>query len=157
MNNKYHHQCIFIGLAAWLCTSCSYIQYYQQQIQYTQIQNKISISTLNKVNQYTSRTPFQKTYEFEFNNLNNKPYALIFYISESSFSNSIIKHRNDDDLHRDAVRVDDSKIILAALNKNLPKADSITWQQVANHIEEDVARDGYYVMQEYIRLKMRDL
>ena len=157
MDNKYFHQYIFIGLAAWLCTSCSYIQYYQQQIQYTQIQNKISISTLNKVNQYTSRTPFQKTYEFEFNNLNNKPYALIFYISESSFSNSIIKHRNDDDLHRDAVRVDDSKIILAALNKNLPKADSITWQQVANHIEEDVARDGYYVMQEYIRLKMRDL
>ena len=157
MDNKYYHQYIFMGLAVWLSTSCSYIQHYQQQTQYAQIQKKISISTLNKVNQYTSRSPFHKTYEFEFNNLNNKPYALIFYISESSFSKSIIKHRNVSDLHRDAIRVDDSKNILTTLNKNLPKPESITWQQVANHIEEDEARDGYYVMQEYIRLKIRDL
>ena len=157
MDNKYFHQYIFIGLAALLCTSCSYIQHYQKRTQHAQIQVNLSISTLNKVNQYTSRTPFHKTYEFEFSNSNDKPYALIFYISESSFSKSIIKHRNTSDLHRDAVRVDDSKNILTALNKNLPKPESIIWQQVANHIEEHAARDGYYVMQEYIRLKIRDL
>ncbi len=157
MDNKYFPRHVFIGLAALLCTSCSYIQHYQQKSQHVHIQNKISASTLNKVNQYTSRTPFHKTYEFEFNNINNKPYALIFYISESSFSKSIIKHRKANDLHRDAIRIDDSKDILAALNKNLPKPESISWQQVAYHIEEDEARDGYYVMQEYIRHKIRDL
>lgn len=157
MDNKCFHKHIFIGLAALMCTSCSYIQHYQQQAQYSQIQNEISFSKLDRVNEYTSRTPFHKTYEFEFRNSQNKPYALVFYISESSFSKSIIKHREENDLHRDAVRIDISKNILSALNKNLPKPESITWHQVANQIEEDDARDGYYVMQEYIRLKIRDL
>ena len=156
MDKLNYHQSILIGAIVWFCTGCSYLQHYQQQSEYAQIHSEISIATLDTVNQYTSRTPFNKTYEFEFNSSNEKSFALIFYISESSFSKSIIKHRNINDLHRDAVRIDGSKDILASLNKNLPKPESIAWQNVSNHIKEDEARDGYYVMQEYIRLKVRE-
>jgi len=157
MDNIYFQRYIFIFLVAWLCSSCSYIQHHQQETLYSQIENKITLSKLDKVNEYTSRTPFHKTYEFEFNLTNENPYALIFYISESSFSKSIIKHRKTSDLHRNAIRIDDSKSIMTTLNKNLPDADSITWQQVASHVSESEARDGYHVLQEYIRLKIRDL
>ena len=157
MSTKFFCQHLLAGLAAVLCTSCSYIQHYQLQAKYSHIQNNISLSTLDRVNEYTSRTPFHKIYEFEFNTLQNNSYALIFYISESSFSKSIIKHHNANDLHRNAIRIDNSKYILSTLNKNLPNPDSIIWQQVANQIPENDARDGYYVMQEYIRLKISEL
>ena len=148
---------LLILLAILFCINCSYIQKHQQEIQYSQIENKITLSTLDRVNEYTSQTPFHKTYEFEFDNSKNDPYALIFYISESSFSKSIIKHRNASDLHRDAIRIDDSKNILTTLNRNLPKPDSISWHQVSNHVTEEEARDSYHIMQEFIRLKIRDL
>ena len=156
MYNKYF-QYTLAFLTVLLCASCSYIQKHQQEAQYSIIENKITLSTLSKVNEYSSQTPFHKTYEFEFDNSKHASYALIFYISESSFSKSIIKHRNANDLHRNAVRIDASKNILTVLNKNLPNADNIRWQQVANHVTEDEARDGYHIMQEYIRLKIRDL
>jgi hypothetical protein len=156
MYNKFFQK-LFICLAALLCTNCSYIQKYLQETQYSQIENKITLSTLDKVNEYTSQTPFHKTYEFEFNKSKDNSYALIFYLSESRFSKSIIKHRNAIDLHRNAIRIDNSKNILTTLNKSLPHADSISWQQVSNQVTEDEARDGYHIMQEYIRLKIRDL
>lgn len=157
MNKKYCSEYILIAITTLVCFNCSYIHHYQTQEQYSQIQDNISLSTLNKVNEYTSRTPFHKTYEFEFNNSNNNSYALIFYLNESSFSKSIIKHRKENDLHREAIRVDESKFILRDLEDNLPKASVIAWRQVANHIAADEARDGYHIMQEYIRLKIRDL
>ncbi|MFK7816503.1 MAG: hypothetical protein AB8B92_09210 [Gammaproteobacteria bacterium] len=157
MNKKHCSEYILIAIATLVCTNCNYIQHYQTQEQYSKIQENISLSTLDKVNEYTSRTPFHKTYEFEFNNSNNNPYALIFYLNESSFSKSIIKHRKENDLHREAIRIDESKFILRDLENNLPKASVIAWRQVANHIAADEARDGYHVMQEYIRLKIRDL
>jgi hypothetical protein len=157
MSNKFFCQHLLVGVIAALCTSCNSIQHYQLQAQYSHIQNNISLSTLDKVNKYTSRTPFHNTYEFEFNTSQNYSYALIFYISESNFSKSIIKHRNANDLHRNAIRIDDSKNILITLNKNLPNPDGIIWQQVANQVAENDARDGYYVMQEYIRLKISNL
>lgn len=146
-----------IANATLVCSSCSYIQHYQQQEQYSQIQKNISSLTLDQVNEYTSRTPFHKTYEFEFKNTSDSSFALIFYLNESSFSKSIIKHRQANELHRKATRIDESKLILHELNKNLPKASVIAWRQVANHIAVEEARDGYHVMQEYIRLKIRDL
>lgn len=146
-----------IFLAVLVCVNCSYIQKHQLETQYSQVEQEISLSTLNNVNEYTSQTPFQKTYEFEFDSSNNNPYALIFYMSESSFSKSIIKHRNIGDLHRSAVRIDESVNILTALNKNLPNADHVSWQQISNQITKEEARDGYHVMQEFIRLKIRDL
>lgn len=157
MRNQPYQPYILLCLVVLLCTSCSYIQNYNEQERYTHIQNDISLSRLDKVNEYTSRTPFHKTYEFEFNNRNSESYALLFYINESSFPKSIIKHRKLNDLHRDAVRIDDSKNILNALNKNLPRPETIAWPQVANQIEKDVARDGYHVLQSYIRLKIREL
>jgi hypothetical protein len=147
----------FIAIATLVSANCSYVQHYQEQEKYSQIQNNISLSTLDKVNEYTSRSPFHKTYEFEFNNANNNTFALIFYLNESSFSKSIIKHRHAKDLHRDAVRVDENSVILQKLQESLPRENLITWKQVASHIEEHEARDGYHVMQEYIRLKIRDL
>lgn len=157
MYNKVFHQHIFMYLAVLLCANCSYIQKHQQEAKYSIIESKITLSRLDKVNEYTSHTPFHKTYEFEFDNSKDDSYALIFYISETSFSKSIIKHRNANDLHRNAVRIDASKNILTALSKNLPKAENVSWQQVANQVTEDEARDGYHIMQEYIRLKIRDL
>lgn len=157
MDNKFFQRYVFVILAAWLCTSCSYIQHHQQQAQYSQIENRITLSKLDKVIEYTSRTPYHKTYEFEFNQSKEDSYALIFYFSESSFSKSIIKHRKKNNFHRNAVRIDDSKNIMTALNKNLPDADTILWPQVTNHVSENDARDGYHVLQEYIRLKIRDL
>ena len=157
MNNKYFYQNVFMVIIVLYCTSCSYIQHYQQQAHYSKIKNELSVSTLKQVNEYTSRTPFHKTYEFEFSTTENKSFALIFYISESSFSNSILKHRNADALHRDAVRIDDSKKLLTALNKNLPNINNIAWTQVTNQIKHNEARDSYHVMQSYIRLKIRDL
>ena len=157
MKNKYYLKYIFLGLAALLCSSCSYIEHRQQQESFETIQNDISTSTLDKVNKYTSRGNFNKTYEFELINSTNKPYALIFYINESSFSESIIKHRKENDLRRNAVRIDESKEILSTLNNSLPKPKNITWQQVANQIEQEDARDGYFILQEYIRHKIRDL
>jgi len=157
MSKCLSRQIILIAFVALQCASCSYVQHYQQQSQFSYIQNNISLSTLDKASKYTSRTPFHKIYEFEFNNSHNKPYALIFYMSESSFSKSIIKHRDANDLHRNAIRIDESKNVLSTLNINLPNPDNIIWQQVSKQIEKDEARDGYYVMQEYIRLKIRDL
>lgn len=157
MYNRFFYQKLPLLLVALLCTSCSYIQKHQQEAQYIQIENKITLSRLNKVNEYTSQTPFQKTYEFEFDNSNDNSYALIFYLSESSFSKSVIKHRNANDLHRSAIRIDGSKNLLNALHKSLPKADHVSWNQVAHHVTENEARDSYHIMQEYIRLKIRDL
>ncbi|MGH1538110.1 MAG: hypothetical protein ACRBDX_08710 [Gammaproteobacteria bacterium] len=157
MNNMCFHKILFIWLTVLLCTSCSTIQHFKQQAKYSDIQADISPSTLNKVNEFTSRTPFHKTYEFEFATTSNKFYALTFYISESSFSKSMLKHRKVNELHRNAVRIDHSRNILTALNKNLPKSESITWLHVAHQLRKDDARDGYQVMQEFIRLKIRDL
>lgn len=157
MNMKNGSEYILIAIATLVCANCSYIQHYQKQEQYSKIQENLSLSTLDKVNEYTSRTPFHKTYEFEFNHSNDSSYALIFYLNESSFSKSIIKHRKENDLHRDAIRVDENQQILQNLDNNLPNASVITWGQVANHITADEARDGYHIMQEYIRLKARDL
>jgi|GEM_PF-2551302 hypothetical protein len=157
MKDKYYLNYIFISLVVLLCTSCSYIQHRQQQATFESIQNDISTSTLDKINKYTSRGTFNKTYEFELINSANTPYALIFYINESSFSKSIIKHRQINDLRRNAVRIDESKDILTTLNNNLPRPNNIIWQQVANQIEQEDARDSYFVLQEYIRHKIRDL
>jgi hypothetical protein len=151
------YQFIIIAIASFVSPSCSYIQHYQEQEKYLGIQNNLSSSTLDKVYKYTSRSPFHKTYEFEFNNANNTTYALIFYLNESSFSKSIIKHRHANDLHRDAVRVDDNSLILTKLEKSLPKESLITWKQIDSQIAKHEARDGYQVMQEYIRLKVRNL
>lgn len=147
----------FIFLATLACTNCSYVQNHRLETQHSQVEQALSLSTLNNVNQYTSQTPFHKTYEFEFDNSKNNSYALIFYVSESSFSKSVIKHRNADTLNRDAIRIDDSVNVLSALNRNLPKVDQVSWQQVSNQITEEQARDGYLIMQEFIRLKIRDL
>jgi len=140
-----------------ISTSCSYIQNREEQAKYAHIQSEISLSKLDSVNEFTSRTPFTKTYEFEFSTSSNKPYALVFYLNESSFPKSIIKHRQPNELHRNAVRIDGNRDILTSLNKHLPKPNTITWQQVAKQIEQNDARDGYYVLQEYIRFKIRDL
>ncbi len=140
-----------------MCAGCSYFQHYQKQTQYTQIQNNISLSKLNKVNAYASQAPYHKTYEFEFNNHPNTSYALIFFFSNTRFSQSMIKHRYQSELRRDAVRIDDSKKILSTLEKNLPDANNVQWQLVTNHITQDEARDSYHILQEYIRLKIRDL
>ncbi len=157
MTNTLFQKYFFLILISLICTNCSYWAHYQQQAAFTQIENKISKSKLDKVKQYTSRTPYHKTYEFEFNSTDANAYALIFYISESRFPKSIVKHRYQNDLHRDAIRIDSSKSILASLNKNLPDAESVSWTLVANHITADEARDSYHILQEYIRLKIRDL
>jgi hypothetical protein len=157
MNKLTYLKYILIGMCLHICTSCSYIQYFQQQTQYSQIQNNISLSRLDKVTEFTSRTPFHKTVEFEFNHSQGDAYALIFHLRESSFSKSIIKHRYLSDLHRDAVRIDGSKKVLTKLNNNLPDAKSVSWRLVARHITADEARDSYHILQEYIRLKIRDL
>ena len=65
MNKKYYQKLFLIGFATILCTSCSYIKHYQQQAKYSVIKNNISLSTLNKVSEFTSRTPFNKTYELD--------------------------------------------------------------------------------------------
>ena len=157
MNKIYFLQYAVIGLCTIMCSACSYLQHYQQQTQLSQIQSNISTSILDRVNEFDSRTPYHKTYEFEFNSTQSDSYALIFYFSESSFSNSIIKHRKQSDLHRDAIRIDESKNFLTTLNNHLPVAESIRWQIVANHITADEARDSYHVLQEYIRFKIREL
>ncbi len=156
MHKYFTHQA-WLALALTMCVSCSYLHGYQHQLQQQKIENNISESRLNGVNEYTSRTPYHKTYEFEFQSSQNSSYALIFYISESSFSKSIIKHRKQADLHRDSIRIDDNKDILSSLNQHLPHADHVVWQQVANYISEEDARDSYQILQEYIRLKIRDL
>jgi len=157
MQNKFHTQIICLGLIALMCSSCSYIQTRQEQAKLTHIQNDISVSTLDQVNEFTSRAPFTKTYEFEFRNSEKTPYALVFYLNESDFSNSVIKHRKPNELHRNAVRIDEAKEVLTILNKNLPNPETVPWPQVSKQIEKNDARDGYYVLQEYIRYKIRDL
>jgi len=157
MKNINYLKYIFLSLAVLFCSSCSYIQHRQQQATFETIQNDISVSTLDKVKKYTSRGTYDRTYEFELINSTNTPYALIFYINESSFSQSIIKHRNENDLRRDAVRIDESKELLSALNSSLPKPYNIVWQQVAYQTELEDARDGYFVLKEYIRHKIRTM
>ena len=157
MNKIHFLQNAFIGLCTIMCSACSYLQHYQQQAQLPQIQSDISTSKLDRVNEFDSRTPYHKTYEFEFNSTQDHSYALIFYFSESSFSNSVIKLRKQSDLRRDAIRIDESKNFLTVLNNHLPDANSIRWQFVANHISADDARDSYHVLQEYIRFKIREL
>ena len=158
MNKLNIHKHIFFFVFTFLCTSCSYIQHYQQHVELSRIQTNIPLSKLEKVNAYTSHAPFHKTYEFEFSDTQgNSPYALIFFISESRFNHSMIKHRYQSDLHRDAIRIDSNKKILVTLNKNLPDVDTIRWQLVAEYIPQDEARDGYHILQEYIRHKIRDL
>ena len=144
-------------VCAVMFSGCNYIQHFHKQTQYTQIQNNIASSKLDKVNAYTSHAPYHKTYEFEFNNTLNNSYALIFLLSNSRFSQSIIKHRYQSELRRDAVRIDSNKNIMTSLEKNLPDADIVHWQLVANHITQDEARDSYHILQEFIRLKIRDL
>ena len=140
-----------------MCVSCSIFQGYQYQQKQQNIEKYLSSSKLARVNEYTSRTPYHKTYEFEFSDKNKNAYALVFYMSESSFSKSIIKHRNQNDFHRDAIRIDDNVKIMSLLNKYLPHADHVPWRQVANHISEEDARDGYHILQEFIRLKIRNI
>ena len=154
MTHKAVLNSLFSLLILYMFAGCSH---FQQQTNYTKIQSKITKSKLDKVNKYTNRTPYHKIYTFELNTLQENPYVLAFYISESSFSKSIIKHRNKSDLHRDAIRIDNSKSTLIKLDKNLPDAEGIIWQQVANHISEEEARDSYYILQEFIRLKIREL
>ena len=144
-------------LATLLSTSCSVIQDYHHQNQNDQIEGTLASSKLDRISEFNSRTPFHKTYEFEFNSSNNPSYALIFYISDSNFSKSVIKHRYQTDLRRDSVRIDNDKDILSTLYKNIPDVESIAWQQVANQIPNQEARDSYLVLQAYIRQKIRDL
>ncbi len=153
--NYYNFFCVIV--CAIICSSCSYIQHFQKHTQLVQIQNNISTSKLDKINAYTSHAPYHKTYEFEFNNSLNNSYALIFLLSNSRFSQSIIKHRYQSELRRDAIRIDRNKNILTTLEKNLPEANNVHWQLVANHITQEEARDSYHILQEYIRLKIRDL
>ena len=40
---------------------------------------------------------------------------------------------------------------------NLPHIDTVKWQQVANDVSDEDARDSYQIMQEFIRLKIRDI
>ena len=157
MYNKLTVKFSLIGLVILLSIGCSYIQHYQQQSKLVHIQNNYSLSTLDKVVEYTSQAPFHKIYEFKFKNFQDKPYALVFYVSESSFSKSIIKHRNANNLHHDVIRIDNSKSLLAKLNKCLPSPDSIVWKNVSSQITVNEARDGYLMLQDYIRLKIRDI
>ncbi len=157
MNCRYFQKFLSTSLIVLLCTNCSTIQHFQQQAQYSAIQAVISPSSLNKVNEFTSRTPFHKTYEFEFSTPEDKAYSLVFYLSENNFAKSRLKHRNVNELHRHAVRIDQNKDILTTLNKNLPESESIAWFQVTKQISKEDAQDGYQVMQEFIRLKIRDI
>jgi len=146
---------LFLGVL--FCTSCSYIQSHQELQHIKHINSTLGTSKLIKINEFNSRTPFHKTYEFEFNSSVSHPYSLIFYISESSFSNSIIRHRHQKDLRRDAIRIDNNKQLLSSLNNYLPDAKSIDWHHIDKHIPNDEAQDSYQTLQAFIRHKIRDL
>ncbi len=145
---------IIIGIAL-LTSHCAYFDRVRQDVSYLQIKKSIARSRLEETKKFTGRAPLSEAYEFSFTNVHNKSFSLLFTVHENSFSECTLKYRKANDIHRDANRIDENIGILTALNKNLPQADEISWKTV-DQLPSEEARDGYQIMLEYIRYKIRD-
>ena len=145
---------VIIGIVL-LTSNCAYFDRIRQDVNYLQIKKSISKSTLQETKKFTGRAPLSEAYEFSFTNVHNKSFSLLFTVHENSFSQSTLKYRKANDLHRDADRIDEDTGILTALNKNLPQPDEIYWKTV-DQLPREEAQDGYQIMLEYIRYKIRD-
>lgn len=155
MCTKAPYQLAIIISIALLTSNCAYFDEIRQDVNYLQIKKSISKSRLKETKKFTGRAPLNDAYEFSFTNVHNKSFSLLFTVHENSFSECTLKYRKANDIRRDADRIDENIGILTTLNKNLPQADEISWKTV-NQLPSEDARDGYQIMLEYIRYKIRD-
>ncbi len=145
---------IIIGIAL-LTSNCAYFDRIRQDVNYLQIKKSISKSRLEEIKKFTGRAPLSEAYEFSFIDVHNKSFSLLFTVHENSFSECTLKYRKANDIRRDADRIDKNMGILTALNQNLPRPGEISWKTIDQFPSEE-ARDGYQIMLEYIRYKIRD-
>ena len=145
----------FISVAVLLLCNCTYLEFIQTSANHRNIENSIGTSRLDSATVFFGRAPLSKAYEFNFSTTQKNPYSLLFTVHESSFADSTLKFRATSKIRRDANQINEQRNILEALNKNLPKSKEVTWQAVDLESSEEV-QEGYQLMLDYIRYKIRD-
>ena len=155
MKGKAPGQLALLIIVTLLISGCAYIDYMQDNANYRNIENSISISTLDNAEKYIGKAPLNRMYEFSFTNAQNDSFSLLFTLHENSFPLSTLKYRRDNEFLREASRIDDKKHILLSLNKHLPQTNQVAWITVGE-LPKDEVMDNYSVMLEYIRFKLRD-
>lgn len=149
------YQIATLIIVSLLTNGCAYIDHIQQNANYRNIENSISISNLESAEKFIGKAPLSRAYEFSFTNARDESFSLLFTLHENSFSQSTLKFRRDDEFLRDASRIDENKRILLALKNHLPQTNQVSWI-IVGELPKDEAMDYYSVMLEYIRYKIRD-
>ena len=144
----------FISGVVLLLSNCSYLKLIQSNAHHKIIENSITTSRLDGATVFFGRAPLSKAYEFNFTNTRKKSYSLIFTVHESSFSNSTLKYLAAKKIRRDADQINEEVGVLKALNKNLPQTNEVAWQTINQQSLEE-AQEGYQLMLDYIRYKIR--
>ena len=148
------YQLAFIICVVLLTSNCVYFTQISLRVNHQKIENSISTSQLDGAKLFIGKAPLSKAYEFNFSTTQNNSYSLLFTVHESSFSQSTLKYLLANNLRRDANYIDEAFGVLTALNKNLPRPNEISWHKL-NQLSIDEAQEGYKLMLDYIRYKIR--
>ena len=146
---------LFLTVAL-LFSSCAYVERVRLKAEHKKIENSISTSRLENANVFFGKAPLSKAYEFNFINTQKDPFSLLFTVHEGSFSSSTLKYRSANRAYRDSNLISNEVGVLNALNESLPKPTQVAWYSLDPR-NVDEAEEGYRLMLEYIRFKIRNL
>lgn len=149
-------QTAFIFAVVLHTSSCAYFEQARLSVNHKKIENNVSSSKLVDTTIYFGKAPLSKAYKFNFTNSKNYPFSLIFTVHEGSFSDSNLNHLTGNTSHKNSYSINDEIRVLSALNKNLPKTNQISWSNIDQRNVAE-AQEGYALMLEYIRYKVREL
>ena len=156
MEIKAPKRIVLLLAVALLLSGCAYIEKVRLKAEHKNIENSISTSKLKDATIYFGKAPLSKAYEFNFTNAEKNPFSLLFTIHEGSFARSTLKYQAANRAHRDSSLISNEVGVLNALNENLPKPPQVAWYKLNPRNVED-AEEGYRLMLDYIRYKIRDL
>ncbi len=137
-----------------LLSSCSYLEHIKLSTEYKVIEKNITRPKLVDATIFLGRAPLSRAYEYGFTDFKNHSFSLIFIVHESSFSKSNLKYLNTSDLRQDASSINTEINILTTLNSNLPQLKEVSWQTI-NHADLEEVKEGYRLLLDFIRYKIR--
>ena len=136
--------------------ACTYYEKLQRGAKLSEIEKVILPSNLKHSDRYIGKSPLRYTFKFVFVNQQNQSFSLVFKLHDSSFPNSMLSILDNNQTQRHGINIGEENSIQKVLLDNLPDSKAISWQKYTA-VSGLSHKDGYELMQEYIRFKLRDV
>ena len=155
MGKNYLHK-LFIIVICLVVIGCTYYEQLKKDAELTKLAQSISYSDLKYVTRYLGKSPLRYSFKFTFENKLKQSYSLVFTLHDSSFPKSTLSYRDFNQSPRDSMEIGQHESVQEVLLNYLPDPNSINWYQF-KQVGEPNFKDGYVLMQEFMRLNTRDV